>query len=670
MKNRKNKWWLNTNNIYAYLINKALLAFILLLVAQAFFYLNNTRIFHINGWAEWRPIIWGNIIYGLLTVGIFLLPFLLANIIPFKFRWNKHYHRTVEVLLYYIPVLFILVANIADAAYYQYTYRRLSGEIFQYLGISGDMGSLWPHFIIDYWQATLCAIIVVILLFCLGSKMHLAPRNKFRSHRLNDILGLILGGICLFFIFRTAFLSHPKWQDPAMYCQAKNSALVTNSAYNIINTFNGGTIQEAEYMNEAQARNLFDPAFGPDENISGAMVEAWVGWQPMGGEWMETVPVADSAKSLFHIRETRARRSNVVVIVLESFSQEYMGCYNKNAKPSFTPFLDSLAQHSVVYQGRANGKKSIEGIPAIFASVPTLMTFPLTMSDYANNDFYALPAILRDSGYHTAFFHGSYNGVMSFDKLCSQLGFQEYYGKNEYMADLLSKNSDYDGCWGIYDEHFLQFIIRKLNTFEEPFMAGAFTLSSHHPYTMQPEHEGDFVEGPHPLCRVVMYSDNALRKFFDEARKTSWYNNTIFVITADHSGQGLTPEYNDYNGWYRIPMMFYIPRYEEVLAPQYGPAWSTHMVSSRIMQQTDIMPTLLDYLGIWPNTVCFGTSAFRNPNDGWHIAYGNGYYQLETQDGVAVITPQKEEGNGNINKLKAIVQQYNHRLINNQLTKK
>ena len=185
---------------------------------------------------------------------------------------------------------------------------------------------------------------------------------------------------------------------------------------------------------------------------------------------------------------------------------------------------------------------------------------------------------------------------------------------------------------------------------------------------MQPGHENDFLEGPHPLCRVVMYTDNALRKFFDAARKTDWYKNTVFVITADHSGQGLTREYNDYNGWYRIPMMFYLPEYEEELIA-YGPEWSTHKVDPRIMQQTDIMPTILDYLGLPAKTVCFGTSAFRNEIDGWQIAYGNGYYQLETQNGMAVLGTEKEEGNGNFDLLKAIIQQYNHYLIHNKPTK-
>lgn len=614
-----------------------------------------------DGFHEWMGILWGNMVFGIATIGCMLMAYYALNLIPFNFRWNRHYHRWVEVVFYYLPVLAMLVADICDSAYYQYTYRRLSGEIFRYLGISGNMGALWPHFVVDYWHSTLFAIIITIILFWLGGKAKLLPRNRYRKHKANDLVGLLLGAACVVFLIRGGFGKNIEWHDTTKYCQAKNCALVTNSGYNIVRTFNGGTLQEVNYMDDRQAEALFNPVFAPDSTLAGTRPEAFQGWAPNAGQWWQP-------DSLGLIGKEQLMHKNVVVIILESFSQEYMGCYNKGIMPSFTPFLDSLYQHSVVYQGRANGKKSIEGIPAVFGSIPTLMTFPLIMSDYRDDSMNAMPNVLRSNGYHTAFFHGSYNGVMNFDKLCQKFGFNEYYGMNEYMADRHSKESDYDGCWGIYDEFFLQYMVRRMSTFRQPFMAGVFTLSSHHPYTMQPGHENDFNEGPHPLCRVVMYSDNALRKFFDAARKTDWYENTIFVITADHSGQGLSREYNDYNGWYRIPMMFYIPKHEEFFVPQFGQQWSVHKVYPRLMQQTDIMPTLLDYLGIQATTVCFGTSAFRNPDMGWQIAYGNGYYQLETSDGkISVIGQEKEEGNGNIELLKAIVQQYNHRLINDQL---
>ncbi len=656
--------WIKTNNIYLYLLYKSLLALAVLLASQVFFYFDNTRIFHVDGIQEWLGVMWGNLIFGIATIGCMLMAYYALNLLPFNFRWNRHYHRITEVVFYYLPILATLVANVCDSAYYQFTYRRLSGEIFRYLGIGGNMGALWPHFVVDYWHSTLFAVIIICLLFWLGGKVQLLPRNQYRSHRANDLVGLVLGAACVLFLIRGGFGKNIEWHDTTKYCQAKNCALVTNSGYNIVRTFNGGTLEEAEYYNPEELEQIYSPVFAPDTNIANAPHEMWQGWAPNAGKWLQAEPLDSLGREL----PATLRRKNVVIIVLESFSQEYMGCYNNGCMPSFTPFLDSLYEHSVVYQGRANGKKSIEGIPAIFASIPTLMTFPLTLSDYADDSLNALPNILRNNGYHTAFFHGSYNGVMGFDRLCQQLGFEEYYGKDEYMGDPYAKESDYDGCWGIYDEHFLQYMVRKLSSFEQPFMSGVFTLSSHHPYTMQPEHEGDFAEGPHPLCRVVMYSDNALRKFFDAARKTDWYENTIFVITGDHSGQGLSRAYNDYNGWYRIPMLFYIPQHEEFLTATYGPQYSTHQVSPRLMQQTDIMPTLLDYLGISARTVCFGTSAFRNPDKGWQLAYGNGYYQLETNDGkVAVLGQEKEEGEGDIRLLKAIVQQYNHHLIHNEL---
>jgi len=663
--NRK-RGCIRTSNIYAYLLSKALLALLLLLAAQAFFYLSNTRIFHIADTKEWLGILWGNITFGIATIGCLLLPYFAANLLPFKFRWNKHYHRLTEILLYYIPVLFIIICDICDASYYQFTYRRLTGEIFNYLGISGNMGSLWPHFLVDYWHSTLFGLLLIFSTFWFGTRIRLTGRNQYRSHRLNDLVGLVIGVGVILFLIRGGFGHSLDWQDTTKYCQAKNSALVTNSGYNIVRTFNGGTLADTHYLDDRQAQTLFNPLFAPDSTVTAAFR---TGWAPNAGTYT-------TLDTLTH--QSARHFDNIVVIVLESFSQEYMGCYNQGIMPSFTPFLDSLARHSILYQGRANGKKSIEGIPAIFSSLPTLMPFPITLSDYASNDLHSLPAILRDNGYHTAFFHGSYNGVLSFDRLCPRMGFAEYYGQNEYMADRLARQSDYDGCWGIYDEYFLQYMSRRISTFPQPFFAGVFTLSSHHPYTMQPDRVGQFPEGPHPLCQVVAYTDNALRKFFDSARQTEWYPHTLFVITADHSGQGLSRTYNDYNGWYRIPMIIHLPQPDsssaqpaESPAPgadPFAPSGPYAAAYPRLMQQTDLMPTLLDYLGIPAHAVCFGTSAFRNPSDGWQIAYGNSYYQLETADGkVAVLTHSNEEGNGHIQLLKSIVQQYNHRLINNQL---
>ena len=178
MNNHKKQGWLNTTNIYLFLLCKLLLAFAMLLLTQVVFYVANTRIFHVDGFKEWMGIVWGNLVYGTATLGALLLPYLAANLLPFNFRWNKTFRRMTELLLYILPVSYLLIANCIDAAYYQFTYRRITGEIFRYLGIGGQMGSLVPHFIVDYWYATIGVIVSVMILIIVSRRITLQPRNR------------------------------------------------------------------------------------------------------------------------------------------------------------------------------------------------------------------------------------------------------------------------------------------------------------------------------------------------------------------------------------------------------------------------------------------------------------------------------------------------------------
>ena len=99
------------------------------------------------------------------------------------------------------------------------------------------------------------------------------------------------------------------------------------------------------------------------------------------------------------------------------------------------------------------------------------MSRPFANSAYGEHNAYTgLPATLRHNGYHTAFFHGSYNGVMNFDTTCRRLGYDEYLGMDEYNA-WAPGNNDYDGVWGIYDAPFLQYTAAHIGTFSQPFFA-------------------------------------------------------------------------------------------------------------------------------------------------------------------------------------------------------
>ena len=611
-----------TTNIYAYLLLKVLLAFGALAAAQVAFLCYNLRIFHLDGTSEWAGLLLGNMHFGLATVAAFLLPFIVLMLLPLPAR-NHRWYRTSAEVFYIAAVLLMIIPRGCNSAYYQYTYRLLSDEIFSYLGISGQMGSLVPHFAVDYWFAWACPLAIALLFLFANSRIHRyeAPAKSQADWRL--ALSVLLFILCL----RGGVAHSLQPVDAARYVQPKNTALVGNDAYNILRTLFTPDLEEKDFMPMDEAQAICPTVQYP-------------------------LATTDSAT-----------RQNVVLIILESFGQEFMSCYNTNADADTrTPFLDSLAKHSTLYDGRANGKKSIEGIMAINAGIPNLMSHPFASSTYGRHDTYiGLPETLRRNGYHTAFFHGSYNGVMNFDVTCSKLGYDDYLGMNEYNA-WKPGNSDYDGVWGIFDEPFLLFTAERIGSYREPFLATVFTVTSHHPFPMPEKYKGTFTEGRHPILKCVEYTDNALRAFFETAKQQPWYDNTLFIICGDHSGHGLTREYNDYDGWYRIPMIFF------------DPAADTAVRNSRIMQQTDLYPTLVDMLGLPDTIVAFGNSALRQPQ-GHYVYYANGYHCLVSnnaqdpaQHDITVIMGDYESGTPeNLNLLKSIIQQYNHNIINDNL---
>ncbi len=622
--------------IYSYIILKSLLALGVILVMQLFFYLCNTPIFNVEG-TEWWGIFTGNLVFGAATMVTFLAPWLLLMLLPFGFRWKRGY-RIIAEIFYLLGVALIIIPRAANAAYYQFTYRLLSDEIFSYLGISGQMGSLAPLFAVDYWYAWVFPLVIFILFLLLNGRMHIAPARKNKGYQASSIAASLLGVTVAIILARGGIGKPLTPASAATYCQSKNTALVNNDGYNILRTLFIPELEETQFMSSDEAARLYHTLHSPNS----------------------------TTLSLYHSTTPK----NIVFIIVESLSQEYMGCYNTQpGADTRTPFLDSLAQHSTLYDGRANGKKSIEGITAINTSIPTLMYQPFTNSKYGEDDFIGLPTILKRHGYHTAFYHGTYNGVMDFDRLCAKIGFDEYLGKDEYEAEVGGRPEDYDGAWGILDEPFLQYTVRHISqTSTQPFFAEIFTVSSHHPYPMPEEYKERFVEGKHPILKCVEYTDNALRLFFEEARKQPWYENTVFIITADHSGQGLSPEYNDYDGWYRIPLIIFEPT---TAIKQSG----NQTINPRIVQQIDLYPSIVDQLGLQDTFVCFGTSILQKPKCGDYVYYGNGYHCLISNDteepikhNITILHGKYTQGDSlQLQYLQALIQQYNDRIINNNL---
>ena len=277
-------------------------------------------------------------------------------------------------------------------------------------------------------------------------------------------------------------------------------------------------------------------------------------------------------------------KPNIVVLIMESNGREYFGSFNKDLDipgyKSYTPFVDSLAQHSLIFTNAyANGFKSIHGMSSILAGVPSFKD-AYTSSAFVKQKTQSLISILNDEGYDTSFFHGAPNGSMGFLGFGNILGIEHYYGKKEYNND-----ADFDGVWGIWDEPFFQYMKRTLDKKPQPFMATLFSVSSHEPYEVPEKYDGKFPKGDANIHESIGYSDFALRQFFAAAKKEPWFKNTIFVMVADHSNTIFYEEYRKEFMRNTVPILFYTAdeRFKGVNGD-----WA---------QQIDIYPTLLDMMG-------------------------------------------------------------------------
>lgn len=367
---------------------------------------------------------------------------------------------------------------------------------------------------------------------------------------------------------------------------------------------------------------------------------------------------------------------NVVIIILESFAREYVGSFNhdlENGKyEGYTPFIDSLISVGLTFDvSLANGKKSIDAMPSILASVPSLET-PYTISHYANNKINGLPELLKRKGYYTAFFHGAPNGSMGFDSFANVAGFDDYFGLDQYPY-----KTDFDGMWGVWDEPFFQFFAEKMDGFRQPFMTSIFSVSSHHPFKVPEKYEGKFKKGPAPIVEVVGYTDFALHELFNTIEKSPWFKNTLFVITADHTNESIHPEFQNNFGSYCVPVIFFKPGSN-----------LKGIKKKRIAQQIDIMPTILSFLNFDGEYIAFGNNLLDESYESFAFNTSGNNYHLYMKDHILEMIDNKPVGLFNykndrfleknllgrelilklsLKELKAVIQTYNSRLIDNNM---
>jgi len=385
--------------------------------------------------------------------------------------------------------------------------------------------------------------------------------------------------------------------------------------------FGESDFREIHYMDSERASEIFSPVHSAKEGT-------WVG----------------------------DKSPNVVIFIVESLAQEYIGAFNDYQ--CYTPYLDSLINNGLSFKdGFCNGNKSIDAMPSVLSSIP-MMKEHIVLSRYSIDEIGSIAKELGEMGYSSAFFHGAPNGSMGLEAYANSVGFEKYFGMNEYVDDSrFSGKKDFDGTWSIWDEEFLQFYALKMSELQEPFITSVFTASSHHPFVVPERYKDTFSEPGHPMYSCIRYLDYSIQRFMETSSAQPWFDNTIFVFTADHTNYSERPEYADALGAHRVPVVFFDPL---------GRLPRGRM--DKIAQQIDIMPTILGITGTTRDYIAFGKDLFDDDSGSWAVFYKDGYRLVSDKGEIlfdGMTDPQ--DTTENIDFLKAFIQQELERIVQDEL---
>jgi phosphoglycerol transferase MdoB-like AlkP superfamily enzyme len=551
--------------------------------------------FSVDSLADYFEIFYYSLRFDLSSIVTVNFLYLALTLCP-AIKLGSTIVRRLLAFLFVISNAVAFIFDIADIGYYPYVRRRMTAEVFHLIGKKSDFLDLLPNYLIKFWYVSILIVLLIAILFFISKRIAKIGNNQVLTFSSMVLYLLGMGGALV--AVRGGLQLRPITISNAVVIdQSENIPLILNTPFSILKTLESEKLEDLNFFTNEELKTYYNPIKNYGASTQG---------------------------------ERQAfKNQNVVVIILESFGKGFTGI---GGRRSFTPFLDSLMGISRTFDfAFANAYRSADGIPAIISGIPYFMNDPFPLSPFATNQIDALPSLLKQKGYATSFFHGGTNGTMSFDSYCKNAGFDKYFGRKEYGND-----DDYDGTWGIWDENFLQFFSSTLSKEKEPFFSTVFTLSSHEPFAIPKKDRNQPFAQLKGIERGIAYADRALQTFFQSVSKTAWFDNTLFIITADHNFLAYNDSLGYYNqglGLFSIPVLFYSPKDASLKG-----------IDHHLMQQLDIMPSILDYMNYDKPFFSFGNSVFDSTTASFcYASINNQFYMLQSP---YLITAQLDKVNG------------------------
>lgn len=583
-------WRAVRRNVYLLAIVQFVVIILIMEALRIVFAVYNADIVGEYGWRTMMKLCAGGLPFDLCVAAYFNLPFLLMRMMPFDFVTRKWYLRTSNIL-FGIGNTLMLILAIGDIPYFQFSGSRLRWHGLTDLLTDNTMGGVVMSYLSEYWWAFLLGICLIASVWGLAFALKVDPRSmpfvkKVWRRCARAVMFLIMAA-CTFLCLRGKLESGNSLSLADGFSSlddVRQYNIIINTPFCVVKTISdNGKVPVFDFYTEEELGRI---------------------------------------RSSLHSKPTELpdsidlRGKNIMIIVLESGGavwSENLALHKTLALEECQPFINSLAEKSLVVRHcMASGVRSIEGLTSIFGGFPTYGTMYYLSSPYSTNTLDSHPKLMREMGYDTKFYYGGHRGAFTIDAMLGISGF-----KTVTSREGLKGTVDYAEVWGVYDHCMAEYAAKDIANLQEPFYAGWFTLNPHGPFHV-PEEVFTPPHNDEVMWRAVEYADYSVKRFFEEASKQPWFENTVFVITADHGCRDLrgtvynTPYLRDH-----LVFMIYTP--DGSVKPG--------VIEDRVMSQFDIGPTILDMAGYDKEYVALGQSLFdKSANGGFAVAFNNETY--------------------------------------------
>jgi len=484
---------------------------------------------------------------------LLVIPWLL---ITFNTVLKSNFIKIVMFIYTFIVIVFSSFIYIAELGIYNEWEEKPTFKIFNYLKHPDEAIASNP--VIYTVILTLILVVVLSLFYKLTKKLYQTYDVKTSRSLKTTLMFLLVLPIIIFLGARGGWKEIPISQSSVYFSKHKvYNDIAISTVYNFIHSI-------TENQSIIDGKNSYELELDAKEK------------ELILKELMATKPGCERETILTTIRP------NIVLVIWESLSGDFIddAQYRK-----VIPNIMNMSKEGILFtQAYSSATLSHEGLPSIFSGWPALG------GTYVTNmpaKFYKLPFVtqsLKKSGYESMFLFG---GQLRYGNLTSYM-----YGNG---FDIIEENTDIkmdsekEGVLGYHDGYMLEYLKEKSSSLKEPFFSSIFTLSSHSPYDQPMEdvfHWGGSDKG---YINSIYYTDKSIGEFIQSAKKESWYKNTLFIFTADHSHHTQKAWSRADKRWHHIPILFF----GDVIKPEYK-----GLVYDKIISQRDISATLLSQLNI------------------------------------------------------------------------